>query len=415
VRLPYPKERRERVIVIAQRAELRDDAQVVGHVTRGRSLPVESSEANRYQVWCKGRGVWINRADVLPLDRAMDYFTEEIRQNPIAADYAVRGWLRGGVGDLDGAMTDYDQAIRLEPKLESAYRCRGLVWRAKGEFDKAMADCDTAVRLDPKSAFAYAVRGILFTDKGESEKAIADFGIAIDLDPSDSMAFYNRGVVWKAHGDDLEKAILDYSAAIRLDSKLLAAYANRGYAYRIKGDLDLAMADYDEAIRIYPKYTAAFGNRGLIWMAKGNYDQALADFDEAIRIDPMDVLGNSNRGFVLFKKGEFDKALAACDEAIRLHPNYAYTYRHRATLRATCPDQRFRDGPKAVEDAKTAHKMKCWSVDILAVAYAELGEFKTAIRLQTVAIKYAPETEKKGWQDRLELYQAGKPYREVPT
>jgi hypothetical protein len=56
--------------------------------------------------------------------------------------------------------------------------------------------------------------------------------------------------------------------------------------------------------------------------------------------------------------------------------------------------------------------MKCWSADILAAAYAELGDFNTAIRLQTVAIKYAGEVDKMEWQDRLELYRAGKPYRE---
>src|SRR5579871_17405 len=54
-------------------------------------------------------------------------------------------------GDLDRAIADDDQAIRLDPKYAIAHYNRGNAWFAKGDFDRAIADYDQAIRLDPKS------------------------------------------------------------------------------------------------------------------------------------------------------------------------------------------------------------------------------------------------------------------------
>ena len=42
-------------------------------------------------------------------------------------------------GELDSAMADYNEAIRLDPSAH-AYGNRGNVWFAMQEYDKALAD-----------------------------------------------------------------------------------------------------------------------------------------------------------------------------------------------------------------------------------------------------------------------------------
>ena len=51
----------------------------------------------------------------------------------------------------------------------------------------------------------------------------------------------------------------------------------------------------------------------------------------------------------------------------------------------------------------------------LAAAYAELGDFRKAVGWQHRALDLALPADKKEFQDRLALYQAGKPYREAPV
>ena len=55
-------------------------------------------------------------------------------------------------------------------------------------------------------------------------------------------------------------------------------------------------------------------------------------------------------------------------------------------------------------------------LDTLAAAYAEIGDFQGAVRVQTEAItKLSPgDPELAGFRARLRLYETGKPYREEP-
>jgi Flp pilus assembly protein TadD len=51
----------------------------------------------------------------------------------------------------------------------------------KGDIDKAIADLDEAIRLDPDDANTYQYRGLAYEKKGEKAKAEADFAQAKKL------------------------------------------------------------------------------------------------------------------------------------------------------------------------------------------------------------------------------------------
>ena len=61
---------------------------------------------------------------------------------------------------------------------------RGSAWGAKGDLDRAIADFDEAVRLDPKDAQAYYNRGTAWEKKRRLREALADFKMHSQLAPS---------------------------------------------------------------------------------------------------------------------------------------------------------------------------------------------------------------------------------------
>ena len=68
----------------------------------------------------------------------------------LADAYRYRAWALYGQGELDRAIADYDQAIRLDPKDAMFHVIRGDIWYTKQDFDKAIADYAEAIRLEPQ-------------------------------------------------------------------------------------------------------------------------------------------------------------------------------------------------------------------------------------------------------------------------
>ena len=172
---------------------------------------------------------WAPAANVILFDQAIDYITGQIRAKP--GDWAKYVW-RANVwlkrNELDTAIADYNEAIRLNPGSAGvAHQGRGRAWRGKKDYDKAIADCNEAIRLDPGHALAYYTRGVVWSDKKDYDKAIADYNEAIRLDPGNERAYNGRGNAWQRK-KDYDKAIADYNEAIRLDPEYAHAYNGRG-------------------------------------------------------------------------------------------------------------------------------------------------------------------------------------------
>src|ERR1044071_6820149 len=52
-------------------------------------------------------------------------------------------------GDYDAAISLYNEVIEADPKAALAYNGRALAYREKGDLEKALADFDQAIRLQP--------------------------------------------------------------------------------------------------------------------------------------------------------------------------------------------------------------------------------------------------------------------------
>ena len=167
-----------------------------------------------------------------------------------ATDFSNDGYKKYNENDLQGAIADYNEAIRFNPNFANAYFNRGVAKKALGDKQGAITDYNEAIRLNPNFANAYNNRGNVKQDLGDKQGAIADYNEAIRLNPNHDNAYSNRGNVKQDLGDK-QGAIADYNEAIRLNPNYANSYYSRGLIKQERGEKQESLVDLRKASELY--------------------------------------------------------------------------------------------------------------------------------------------------------------------
>lgn len=109
------------------------------------------------------------------------------------------------------ALDDYNRLISLTPKmnsplsttckvrLEDVYRKRARIFEESNEIEKAIADQSEAIRLDPKAAYSYLERAQLYRRQGDSSSERKDLATAIKLNPANEFSNLRLEVLHGEH------------------------------------------------------------------------------------------------------------------------------------------------------------------------------------------------------------------------
>jgi tetratricopeptide (TPR) repeat protein len=186
------------------------------------------------------------------------------------------------------------------------------------DFDGAIENFNKAIKLDSESLKANYYRGLAKYRKGDDKGAIIDFTNSIKISPNNTTLYNQRGIA-KANIKDYLGAIDDQNKAIELDPVNIYAIYSRGRSMHSLGALKEAMLDYNTAIA--NNEIEAYNSRGLLKRDLEDYNGAIDDFYNAINFDSLDPLYHHNLGNVLLKTGEFEEAKNQFSTAERLDPS----------------------------------------------------------------------------------------------
>ena len=125
--------------------------------------------------WAMDAHKWLN----VPYDSGLAIVRDpETLRGALAAPAAYLA-----MGEINFAITDFDEVIRQTPDNASAYYKRGIALGRRGDFREAVDSYTQAIRLDPKFAPSYYNRGLLYRRLGNAQQADADLAKARALDP----------------------------------------------------------------------------------------------------------------------------------------------------------------------------------------------------------------------------------------
>ncbi|EEF60781.1 tetratricopeptide repeat protein [Pedosphaera parvula] len=286
-------------------------------------------------------------------------------------------------------------------------------------YDQAVKELTREIENNPKDEWAYACRAYVFSEMTNYDKALSDYTAAIALNPHNCTNYFRRAYVYLRKGDWTNE-ISDFNKCIQEDPEYFTAYVDRGLVYAERKEFDHAMDDFNEALRLKPRSAMVYAYRAGIYAARTNYDDALKDCNTAVKLSPRWSMPYNRRGALYSTMGRDDEALKDFRVALQFGKRDEESCNNLAWLLATSQDAAIRNGQEAVDLAKRACELTKWqenrTLDTLASAYAECGDFEKAVKYQkqALATKDIPKESLKVEEGRLVLYEKHEPYRRDP-
>lgn len=199
------------------------------------------------------------------------------------------------------------QAKQTLPPVKQYYTS-GVSLMLTKKYAKAISDFEQAIREEPKFAEAYFYIGYCYDELGEHQKAVDAFKKAIQLKPDFIEAYYNLGIAF----DELklfQESIIAYSRASELKPDFFEAFFNLGVALGKVDRHQEAVNAFKEAIRISPDDAEAHLNLGIAYGHLNLYPEALEALKQAIRINPDDPQAHFSIGIVYLSFDDRNSAL----------------------------------------------------------------------------------------------------------
>jgi tetratricopeptide (TPR) repeat protein len=360
--------------------------------------------------------------------------------------------MNSGSGSEAGAINDLNRSFNSAESALLPYLKRAQADVGKGDYDSAIGELTSVIKLDPKNPIWFIQRAALYSQAGQPEKAIGDYTTIIQLDPKAVNAYRYRGSNYTLVGD-YSRAVADLNSAIKLAPNDAGLYAQRANIYLRQKQYSQALQDANRAVELAPTNKTFLSARAEIYSSLGNPDSAIADLNRVLKLSPEDPNAYQQRAALYLSKGDEKDALADLDWLQRLTGGNGALYYSRARLEmdlhewkhvhddllrlsqnmagidagdadwaaailAMSSNSELRDGKAAVVLASWANNITNFRnsmyLGTLAAAYAESGDFNSAIKWQIRALALTDATDHDGIlfrRQQLLDYRNGKPFR----
>ncbi len=330
----------------------------------------------------------------------------------MAASWVQTGYWRDSV-------SIFTRVLEVQRDDPTAHVNLGRAIQDRGETQKAIHLYERAIEIDENNAMAHNNLGVVLGSMGKFDDALRHFAEALRIWPEYVLVYVNRGDLYAARGNLLE-AMSQYEEALKIEPEYVVALNNLGYMLSQLGNRGAAEQRYLEAILIQPLYAEAHNNLGGLYLQMGDVERAVHHLRKATTSRPSYGMGRLNYGVALMRVGQFGTAVVQLREAVRLMPRNPAPRVSLSWILSTSANSHLRDGAEALRLAVEAGQMSEMpdpqTLDTLAAAYAETGQFGRAVATAEQALaeaeaRGAPPAVIEQIRRRIRMYKRHTPYR----
>src|SRR5262245_44648397 len=306
------------------------------------------------------RDVQIKATEILLLggrfDDAKARATTLLNRNPKDVDaLLLRANAMAALKDPGGAITEIEEALKIQPNESRAFVNLGVVHKQSGEAAEAEAAFGKAIGLEPTSVNAHLAFANFLWSSGRQAEAEREIKQALSLQPQHLLANRMLAMLYLATKRSREaeqplKAVAEISKSPAASLQLAAYYINvrrndeatkllttlaADQATFADAEAILASMDYaggrlkeaherlDKLLGRAPKDARALAMKAQ-WLAREQkLDEALERAKAAVAADPQSVPAQFALGTVHDLRHEMPDAIKAYSETLRLNPRAA--------------------------------------------------------------------------------------------
>jgi tetratricopeptide (TPR) repeat protein len=166
------------------------------------------------------------------------------------------------------------------PNISFILLNRGLGHIMNKDVELAMKDYKQCVKLDPNNFMAYSNMANVELSKRNFKQAIALYTKSLAINANNEKAYCKRGEALINIGK-FDEALTDLNLAIKLNSAYTDAYRYRGTVKFMKQDYYAAIKDFNTLIGYDPNYAEAYYGSGLCYLSINNKVQACKELHKA--------------------------------------------------------------------------------------------------------------------------------------
>ena len=289
-----------------------------------------------------------------------------------------------------------------------------------GRVKKGIGYLEKARQIDHQNPSVYYNLANAMYKLGRYDDAIQQNRMSLELQSEPLPEVHNNlAAVLQTQGK-YDEAAEHYRLALEIDPGFADSIFNLGRLFLHQRKLDDAAGCFLKFLQIKPDFAAAHYELANTLSAQKKYDDAIRHYKKALKVEPENSDFHCGLGLTMKLRGKISSSLDHYRKALKLNPNNLEAMNNLAWIYATHEDNKIRNGIEAVRLARRACELTGYRqgafLDTLCAAYAEAGRFDEAVKAAEKLLDWAESAGQKNRiekiRNRLELYKAGRPYRE---
>ena len=328
--------------------------------------------------------------------------------------------------DLNAALADFENVVKLAPSAEQGHSALGAVLVRLGKTSTGIHELDKALAMKPGDESAQINLALAYEQTGQAAKALPLFNKlesaaqaakrplalsilapyaralaatgqfpaavtkmkqAVAADPRNAELQDELGSLY-AQRQDWPNAEQAFSAAVALHPDYAVAHLHLGLARKAEQKAG-AMEEMAKAYQLAPENARIATEYGRALADAGQDEQAIPLLEHAVKADPTFASASYQLGLVLQRANRLQEALPLLEKAAAAEPENAEVLTNLGM--ALCQLQRAKDAVPILQHAVKLTPGNSTAHQDLAAAFLQLNQVEDAVDQLRAALKLSPD------------------------